>query len=640
MLRKFIWLFTLFTVLLELCLSTKSIIHASPEIGLEVVGEQFNKQVEFLNKSKEDGKKKKREKTQELESKRTEYSKTFINNDNTVTVVKTTHSQHYQSEGKWLDIDNNIKDLSESHFGNTKENGNSFFFEKERAVTKVVYEDYFIKYEAITERTASASVQDDVLIYPDVWQDVDIRYRTMNDSLKMEMVLKTSLAPKNMRFKVETKGLLLQKNTDGSLSYSNEDGKVVYIIPEMWVMDSSNNDKRYDNVTTNLITNSIDNEQILEIIVDSQGLQYPLLIDPTTTRTIDISYDSGNTFYVDTSDIDVSKIIELKISNSTHSGNYIPQNMPAQIFLTREEYGDLNGYDYPGSDGRNVTWISETSSFDGFGNYSILDKNDVIRLYGGTGKFYGVVFYNYFFVSYYSYLAVEITYTVDQTSPSNLRAEITPEFSVKLTWDPAPNPSLVNKYEVLMNNSVIQNTSSTQVYIYGLPKNKNNYRFSVQSRLVDGTTSPTSNEVHIELNDASAPSNLDWYPIPDGSIGLYWTPADEPSLVSSYQVFVNGVEMKHTQSDRIFVRNFFPGRNYKFKIRSVRTIDGAYSDFTNEVEFKKAESSTYRKSYEYGYETNGRLSYVDISNSIRIYYHYDKNGNPYASSIIDNLIFF
>ncbi|WP_240419721.1 hypothetical protein [Paenibacillus periandrae] len=222
-----------------------------------------------------------RKKIKELPEKRTKFSKTFLNDDNTLTVVKSTYAQHHQnSGGEWVGVNNKIKQITNKTYGNVLTDETSIVFQKESAITTISDKQYSIRYEPVSNQSVIGNVYENMIDYTNVWYDTVLRYRLQNDSLKMDLLLETKEAPKKFNFKIESKGLTPIKNVNGTIVFINENQEVMYVIPRMWVKDSASDQLRFDKLTTNVIKNS--SSYLLEIILDDTNLQYPLLIDPTT----------------------------------------------------------------------------------------------------------------------------------------------------------------------------------------------------------------------------------------------------------------------------------------------------------------------------------------------------------------------
>ncbi|WP_240419722.1 RHS repeat domain-containing protein [Paenibacillus periandrae] len=354
---------------------------------------------------------------------------------------------------------------------------------------------------------------------------------------------------------------------------------------------------------------------------------------------------------MDTDDINIVNITELKVSNYSHHEDYlshseISYNVPSQVFLTRQEYGNFVDYSdvNPVQDGKNVIWVAQTTTFDGFQNYSIINNSTLSNLFGANGRFYGIVFYQEEFYNYDNDFTVEIRYTSGPANPSNLQASVDRQiYSVILTWDPVNNPNLINEYQVFSNDNLIRSTILNRIVIYDLPNTKDQYTFKVKSLLKDGTVSASTNSLTVDLFDVSAPSNLTIGIAPGGIVFMNWVPAEEPGMVGSYLLYVNGQNrdafprninsLQFNILDRITDAgmnkfDILADKQYKFKIKTIRP-DGSESRFTNEVEILPSRPVKFTGKFNFNYDLSGRLSKIThASTGIVIKtYQYDNNGN-------------
>ncbi|OGX60839.1 MAG: hypothetical protein A2189_03670 [Paenibacillus sp. RIFOXYA1_FULL_44_5] len=93
---------------------------------------------------------------------------------------------------------------------------------------------------------------------------------------------------------MQTKGVQYRRNADGSIDFVDKKGKVNFKIPQMWVQDASSNIKRYDRLSINVKQKG--NKTYIEMTFDDKGLQYPVVIDPTTILNNGFSYGGSYTY--------------------------------------------------------------------------------------------------------------------------------------------------------------------------------------------------------------------------------------------------------------------------------------------------------------------------------------------------------
>ena len=75
----------------------------------------------------------------------------------------------------------------------------------------------------------------------------------------------------------------------------DKDGKVNFKIPQMWVQDASSDTKRYDRLKVDVKQKG--NKTFIEMTLDDKGLQYPIVIDPST-EAIYNTISNGGSFYL------------------------------------------------------------------------------------------------------------------------------------------------------------------------------------------------------------------------------------------------------------------------------------------------------------------------------------------------------
>ncbi|OXM87399.1 NBR1-Ig-like domain-containing protein [Paenibacillus rigui] len=357
----------------------------------------------------------------ELTNLRTKKSKTFVNNDETMTVLTSTYSLHYQVGKEWKEIDTTIHEDPSPGATTEVADQNQFtvMFNRENnpSVTYQVY-DESVSYEAINTKQSEGRVEKNKITYSNAWQETDLVYKVNPDDLKMELWLKNESAPKVFEFNVTTKNLELIQKEDGSIDFVNKQGEVHGSIPQLWIRDASSSKKRYNH--TRLFIDKNEDQTILRIELNDEGLQYPIMIDPTTSNSSGYYFDIAP-------DLDLASIVQFSAfsyDGDSDSGYY---GHPADIYLTRQEYGSFKP-EYnappPGQDGRNVIFIGRTV-VPGTGSYNDAVLNvtgtQIISQYGNSGTIYGGACYYSACNTYITYIAHKST-LIDHTIPSTMEA--------------------------------------------------------------------------------------------------------------------------------------------------------------------------------------------------------------------------
>lgn len=228
----------------------------------------------------------------ELTDKRDRFSKTFLNPDGTTTVQSAVYSLHYLDKGAWKEINTALRqDRSDgkntysmlANRFNVRLNNQS----SKQAVTFSV-SDQSVTYRALGMKNVTGAVYENTVIYNEAWKSTDLEYQVQNDQLKMELQLKDNNAPKTFSFQIDAQNVTYDLNPDGSIDFINQDGEVAFRIPRMWVKDSASDTLMYDRLKVSI--NQSKGKNVLSVTLDDTGLQYPVMIDPTTEIPI-MSYE-------------------------------------------------------------------------------------------------------------------------------------------------------------------------------------------------------------------------------------------------------------------------------------------------------------------------------------------------------------
>ncbi|NOU81574.1 hypothetical protein GC101_22180 [Paenibacillus sp. LMG 31459] len=221
----------------------------------------------------------------ELEDKRTRNSKTYLNSDGTTSVQMEEHSLNYLDGEDWKEIDTTIKsDNTDSNYSHSMLTNNykvRLNNKKDKEAISFSISDQAITYEAKGMNSVAGVVNGSIITYQNAWQSTDMQYMVENDQLKMELHLANKRAPKSFTFNIGTKNVSYHLNQDGSIDFFNENGEISFQIPRMWVKDAADNEKRYDKLQINLTQQK--GQTTLVLTLDDRDLQYPIIIDPTTS---------------------------------------------------------------------------------------------------------------------------------------------------------------------------------------------------------------------------------------------------------------------------------------------------------------------------------------------------------------------
>lgn len=156
--------------------------------------------------------------------------------------------------------------------------------QKEKQSIKFIVNDKSDKsvvYRAEQMNSVTGVVDGNTISYNGAWKSTDMIYQVMKDQLKMELHLKDKDAPNTFEFVLITGNVDLRKNSDNSVDFFDKSGELQFKIPRLWVQDSSNEELRYDPLKLEVTQQG--KKTLLSITLDDTGLQYPIVIDPTTT---------------------------------------------------------------------------------------------------------------------------------------------------------------------------------------------------------------------------------------------------------------------------------------------------------------------------------------------------------------------
>lgn len=154
---------------------------------------------------------------------------------------------------------------------------------KSAQAIKFISGDKSVIYRAKNMNKVTGIISESTIIFPEAWKSTDMTYRLLKDQLKMELRLKDKNAPKSFEFELNMTNVTPRKNLDNSIDFLDNSGKIQFSIPKIWVIDSSSQELRFDPLT--LSVSQQKDKTYIKISLNDTGLQYPLVIDPTTSLT-------------------------------------------------------------------------------------------------------------------------------------------------------------------------------------------------------------------------------------------------------------------------------------------------------------------------------------------------------------------
>lgn len=230
---------------------------------------------------------------QELAAQRTRNSRTFVSGDGSTTVQSSVYSQNYFDGLAWQPIDTTIREERNASRLRGATGTASFTHSmlannfkvrlntgRQQQVVRFSVGDYGVTYRALSMASVEGAVYGNTVTYANAWKSTDMKYVMLNDEMKLELHLADPSAPKTFAFELEAGGVTPKLNEDGTVDFLDELGRVQFQIPRMWVKDAASDEPRFDRLQVQM--DSSRGRNVLTLRLDDSGLQYPLVIDPTT----------------------------------------------------------------------------------------------------------------------------------------------------------------------------------------------------------------------------------------------------------------------------------------------------------------------------------------------------------------------
>lgn len=589
----------------------------------------------------------------EVMSERTINSKTFVGPGNKKTVRYANQPEHYFNDGEWKEINTNFKrkETKES-LAVMDENNYKVEIMKDSPGVKIKMDSYSIKYEPIdTNQDSKVKIKENTFAYPDLWENSDLIYSATNNSLKMYIVLNKK-AKDEYEFRIETQGLNATLNEDESISFLDSNGKKRFEIPPMWVKSKDSEVKHFEKIAVSL-TKTV-NGYTLKIKLDDSGLQYPLVIDPSTVSFF-ASDQHSNKIYIDTYEMYTNEIEEIVFTNNILDLSDLSSSenieYPMNVYLVHQDV-ETNGegipYGYygccslaPGDDGILATEVGRTTDFIDSTNEFVLNAEDINRMFSDKKRVSGVAFWVPQLepgTEYDMYNYVYITYNPSIVSPPIITH--TSNDNEKLYWkywDKDGTNTQVNYRIFIYDNTekIILNTgyvNSKNTY-YTLPTNLQHGFYRWNLLITDNTGEMDFKESDFYYGDdptpPTQPKDLSVISKEKSSVTLSWKEASDNVGIESYSVLVNGTLVKTISNQLVVVTidNLKEGFVNTITLRA-NDYAGNYSDTQIKVPHGKLV---------YKYDAQNRLDYIEFELTGNLYmnYTYDKNGNL-IKKVFDN----
>ncbi|ASA20279.1 fibronectin type III domain-containing protein [Paenibacillus donghaensis] len=531
----------------------------------------------------------------EVVSERTINSKAYMGSGNNKIVRYSNHSEHYFSNGKWKEINTNFKKkITSDSIGVMDENNYKVEIMKNYPGVKIKRDSFSIKYEPVNIKSDSKVViKDNTVTYSSLWEYSDLIYSVTNDSLKMFIIINDSKAQSEFNFDIKTQGLKAVLNEDQSISFFDSYGNKRFEIPPMWVKGSGSQVKHFEKITIEL--NPTEDGYNLEMKLDDSGLQYPLVIDPSTVSFF--STDNSNKIYIDTYDMYTDEIEEIVFTNDTldlsGDSDGSPIDYPMNVYFAHQDVetnGETVPYGYygccspePGIDGVAATKVGRTAVFMGShqsANELVLNSEDISKLFSDRERISGVAFWVPELKNDYEmYNYVYITYNPSLVNPPIITK--TGYENGKLSWEYWDRDGINTqaKYKVVIYDSsekkIIDTgyvNSNNKYYLMPFKPKDGVYQWNLTVVDDTGEIDTKSSEFLYGIDSIAPtiPENLKILSNTKSSISLSWSASTDNFGVASYSVLLNGalIETLPSTTLQYTVNNLKEGYVHTITIRA------------------------------------------------------------------------
>ncbi|SFM52169.1 YD repeat-containing protein [Paenibacillus sp. 1_12] len=477
-------------------------------------------------------------------------------------------------------------------------------------------------FKPIGANSVIGSVYNNSISYRNAWDNVDVSLSLTETGIKEYIIVKNDSVQNIFTFELE-----------GNLSDDLKAGAIT-VLPA-WLVDAEG---EHRDVIQKVRKEG--NKTYLDLIADYRNLKFPILIDPSTTTSLNC-YDCKRIF-LDTYNVQASAITSISASSLYIGTNYIfnescqcynmysyTKPVFTNLYATKSEYGrgaDNNNV-APGDDGKNVAYLN------GFTQNTYYTGNDLITKVGSSTMIYGVAFYSPY--EFMTSASVSIFYTDPDseppTAPTNLVVTSTTRNSVSLSWTASTDNVGVTGYDIYSNNfpfsGVLEGSvnGSTTTYTVSLTWISNNpdYSFFVKAKDGVGNISTSSNTVVVTL-DTESPTRPYVFVNKNtsSSITLTWTASTDNVGVTGYDIY-NGetlVGSVNGSTTTYMVTGLAANMLYSF---SVIAKDAAGNKSkSNNMFFANGKLT-------YNYDSQGRLTSISITSTGQVVksFSYDNNGN-------------
>ncbi len=240
----------------------------------------------------------------EVDSLRTESTKTFQRVDGSFVVAMYGDVIHYQKDGKWTDIDNTLTYDSLTDSYENKNNGFKVKFPNSidaNKKIKLTMGDYSINWsisniskssiQYLNPEMKTNNIKDLIgisqeVMYQNVMKGVDVQYIITGSKVKENIILQSYIENFSLSFDYETRNLQLL-SLDNDFLFVNEDGEIVFNLTDLYAIDASGVET--DKVTIRVDEISKGKYKVIVSVDDIwlRNASYPVTIDPSISSKVE-----------------------------------------------------------------------------------------------------------------------------------------------------------------------------------------------------------------------------------------------------------------------------------------------------------------------------------------------------------------
>lgn len=224
----------------------------------------------------------------ELTSKRTPFSKRYLNPDGSFSEEIFMEQQFYQdsSDKKWKKVDNKLKKSAKKagKFENTSSNVNTFFAEQsgDNELVTVDKNEKSVSFVPVKANKVKGAIKDNEVTFKGILPDVDFRYSVHGSAVKEDIVLNQYQNENTFSFELKMKGVTPHKEKNGTIIFKDSKGKTEWFFEEPYMTDAQG--KYSDKVSLELRKEK--GKTFVDVVANQEFLkdpktEYPVTIDPT-----------------------------------------------------------------------------------------------------------------------------------------------------------------------------------------------------------------------------------------------------------------------------------------------------------------------------------------------------------------------